>query len=182
LDDAQVSAEFKNRRRILLVALLLFFAITFGGIFNPDELRIIPETQEKLGFLACLLVFILFGVTHITTNAVALLTIARKRSITAIILTGLRNTIADFIEYCGGGSIVDLTDIENKRERLPFHLGQLPYNSPAFLFFAHLVPIIGPCSRILPEGCPKCHSLGTYQPPLPRICWVPRFFLLADLD
>ena len=134
----------EDRRRILLVALLLLNAITFAGIFKPDELRIFPETQEKLGFLACPLVFILIGATHIPTIPVVLLVVAWKGPIKATILAGLRNTIADFIEYYSGGSIGDLTDIENKRERLPFHLGRLPYNSPAFLFFARLVPIIGP--------------------------------------
>jgi uncharacterized membrane protein YdjX (TVP38/TMEM64 family) len=47
------------------------------------------------------------------------------------------------MDYYIGGSINVLTDLEKKKEKLPFHLGRLPYNSPKFLLFARMLPGFG---------------------------------------
>lgn len=125
---------------VLIVIITLIFILTF----DIEDLRQFLQKYEKPGLMICLLVYVFLGITFIPSDPVTLIVLAWKGPLIAIILSALGNTLAGMIEYAIGGNISDLADFEKGKEKLPFHLGRLPINSPIFLLLARAVPGFGP--------------------------------------
>jgi uncharacterized membrane protein YdjX (TVP38/TMEM64 family) len=69
-----------------------------------------------------------------------------------VLLAVIGNTLAAFAELLIGGSIGDISNFEQKKEKLPFHLEKLPINSPIFLLLARMLPGFGPKFVSLASG------------------------------
>jgi uncharacterized membrane protein YdjX (TVP38/TMEM64 family) len=146
--------------------LLLFFAaaILFAFNFKLTAFQAFLDEHETLGIFACLAAYILLGVTPIPAEPITLLIVAWKGPLPAIIVAAVGNTAAAMAEYYLGGSIRDVTDFESRKASLPFHLNELPVNSPAFLIFGRMIPGFGT----------KFVSIagGVYQVPMPTYLWT----------
>ena len=93
-----------------------------------------------------------------------MLVFAWKGPLFAILLATLGNTLAAIVEYFVGNDIKDLIDFEEKKKKLPFHLGQLPINSPVFLVLARMLPGYG--AKFVSIAC------GVYHVPMITHVWT----------
>ena len=103
----------------------------------------ILQKNENTGFLVCVIAYILLGVTLIPSEPITLMVLAWKGPLIAVLLAVIGNTLAAFAELLIGGRIGDISNFEQKKEKLPFHLEKLPINSPIFLLLARMLPGFG---------------------------------------
>ena len=146
------------------LVLFLLVAALVASTYNAEALSVFLHKYEKFALIISLLVYLFLSVTPIPTEPVALLVLAWKGPVIAILMATLGNTLSALVEYYIGGSIGGLTDFEKRREKLPFHLGRFPINSPVFLILARMLPAVGP----------KVVSVagGMYQVPLFTYLWT----------
>jgi len=128
---------------IVPMILFLIFAIFFSFNFDIAKLSDFLQKNENIGYFVCVIVYILLGVTVIPSEPVTLIILTWKGPLIAVLLAVIGNTLAAFAELLIGGSIGDISNFEQKKEKLPFHLGKLPMNSPIFLFLARMLPGFG---------------------------------------
>ena len=150
--------------RYLAILLPIIGAVIFAARFDAGSLAIFLQTHEQVGIVIYPFVYLLLGLTIIPSEPVTLLVLAWKGPLVAILLATLGNTLAVMAEYFVGMGIKDLTDFEKKRDRLPFHLGHLPINSPVFLIFARMLPGYG--SKFVSLAC------GVYHVPMSTYIWT----------
>lgn len=146
------------------LALFIVAAFILVKYINTALLKEFLDQHEKLGFLACLSAYVLLGVTVIPSDPITLLVITWKGPLAAILLAAMGNTLSSIVEFYVGRSIGDLADFEKQKEKLPFHLGQLPVNSPVFLIFARMLTSYG--SKFVSIAA------GVYQVPLSTYLWT----------
>lgn len=146
------------------LALFIVVAFIFARYFNTTAFKGFLDQHEKLGLIACLGAYVLLGVTVIPSDPITLLVITWKGPFVAILLAAVGNTLSSFVEFYIGRSIGDLADFEKQKEKLPFHLGRLPVNSPVFLIFARMLTSYG--SKFVSI------SAGVYQIPLSTYLWT----------
>ena len=128
---------------IVPMVIFLIFAIFFSFNFDIAKLSDFLQKNENIGYFVCVIVYILLGVTVIPSEPVTLIILTWKGPLIAVLLAVIGNTLAAFAELLIGGSIGDISNFEQKKEKLPFHLGKLPMNSPIFLFLARMLPGFG---------------------------------------
>jgi len=161
---------WEKGRKYVFLAIFVIVAIAFASIYDAEALKALLYKYDKFALVICLLVYLLLSVTPIPTEPVALFVLAWKGPVVAILVATLGNTLSALVEYYIGGSIGDLTDFEKKKEKLPFHLGRLPINSPLFQILARMLPGFGP-KFVSVAG-------GMYQVPLITYLWTA---ILANL-
>jgi len=127
----------------ILFALFMVVALIFALHFDVSQLKGFLQKYEQFGVAIVLLVYAILGVTPVPSEPVTLLVLAWKGPVAAILLATVGNTLASLVEFYIGDGVDNLTDFEKKKEKLPFHLGQLPINSPAFLILARMLPGFG---------------------------------------
>lgn len=150
--------------KIIPIMIFVIFAVIFAFTFDINVLKEFLEKNEKLGLIICLFIYILLGVTLIPAEPVTLLILAWKGPLVAIIMATLGNTLTGTLEFAVGGNIGDLANFEAKKEKLPFHLGRLPIDSPAFLLLARMLPGFG--SKFVSVAS------GVYQVPIRTFLWT----------
>lgn len=143
------------------MGLFFIFAIVFAFHFDVANMSKFLQKYENAGYLICLVVYILLGVTLIPSEPATLMILAWKGPFIAVLLAVIGNTLAAFAELLIGGSIGDFSNFEQKKDKLPFHLGRLPINSPIFLLLGRMLPGFGPKFISLASGV-YCVPLFTY--------------------
>ena len=137
---------------IVPMVIFLIFAIVFAFHFDTEKMSEFLQKNENTGFLVCVIAYILLGVTLIPSEPITLMVLAWKGPLIAVLLAVIGNTLAAFAELLIGGRIGDISNFEQKKEKLPFHLGKLPINSPIFLLLARMLPGFGPKFVSLASG------------------------------
>jgi uncharacterized membrane protein YdjX (TVP38/TMEM64 family) len=150
--------------KYLPLVIIIIGAIILAINFDISKLKGLLEKYEKFGIIICLFTYVILGLTVIPSEPVSILVLAWKGPAVAILLATIGNTLAAIVEFFIGGGIGDLANFEKKKEKLPFHLGKLPINSPAFLLLARMLPGFGP----------KFVSIvsGVYQVPMFTYLWT----------
>ncbi len=143
LKKLKISALRKKWRSILSITLAVLGGILIVSILKVESFQVILKTYEKFWLLICATIYPLLGLTFLPSEPLTLVIVAWKGPIIATVLATLGNTMAAVVEYYFGGSIGDLANFEKAKEKLPFGLGKLPFNSPKFLFIARLIPGFG---------------------------------------
>lgn len=143
MNNTNPATNWEKQSKYLALALFVLVAIFFAFTFNIETFRAFLQRYEKFGLITCFFTYILLGVTPMPSEPVTFLVLAWKGPLYAILLATLGNTASAILEFYIGGSIGDLTDFEKKKEKLPFHLGQLPMDSPLFLILGRMLPGFG---------------------------------------
>lgn len=164
LNHTKPSFAWAKSRKITILTLLILLAVAFAFVFDIHQLEAFLQQHRTIGVLISLVVYGLLGLTLIPSEPLTLLLLSQIGPVAAITLATLGNTLAAIVEFYIGGSIGDMTDFEQKKDKLPFHLGRLPIDSPAFLLIARMLPGYGP----------KFVSIagGIYQVPLSTYLWT----------
>lgn len=164
MNHTKPSFAWAKSRKITILTLLILLAVAFAFVFDIHQLEAFLQQHRTIGVLISLVVYGLLGLTLIPSEPLTLLLLSQIGPVAAITLATLGNTLAAIVEFYIGGSIGDMTDFEQKKDKLPFHLGRLPIDSPAFLLIARMLPGYGP----------KFVSIagGIYQVPLSTYLWT----------
>ena len=126
------------------VAALILLVILFMLHGNTQQLLEVMHRYSKLAVPISLLAYALLGATPVPSEPLTLFIVGLYGPWLAILLSTLGNTLAALIEFFVGGYINNLSDFEKRKAKLPFHLGNLPINSPIFLLLGRMLPGFGP--------------------------------------
>jgi uncharacterized membrane protein YdjX (TVP38/TMEM64 family) len=156
-----------NSTRIIkaVAALLLVIAATILALtLNTQELQGFLQRYKTWSIAVSLGIYTLLGATPVPSEPLTLIITSMYGPWLAALLATLGNTGAALIEFFIGGRISDLSDFEEKKKKLPFHLGELRFDSPAFLLLGRMLPGFGP----------KFVSVvaGIYQVPIWTYLWT----------
>ena len=156
-----------NSARIIkaVIALLLVITATILALtLNTQELQGFLQRYKTWSIAVSLGIYTLLGATPIPSEPLTLIITSMYGPWLAALLATLGNTGAALIEFFIGGRISDLSDFEEKKKKLPFRLGELPFDSPAFLLLGRMLPGFGP----------KFVSVvaGIYQVPIWTYIWT----------
>lgn len=148
----------------LLVAVLVILVILCMSKIDTTYLFDFIKRYEKASVLISLLVYTLLGATLIPSEPLTLFLINLYGPWPAALIATVGNTLAAFLEFSIGGNIGDVAEFEKQRARLPFHLGDIPIQSPLFLLLGRMLPGYGP--KFISLAC------GIYKVPLSTYAWT----------
>ncbi len=162
--DARGKSAWEKARTYLPLAVFIVGAFIFAKHFNAASFQAFLERYERFGSVLCLFAYVLLGVTPIPSEPVALLVIAWKGPVVAVILAVTGNTLSAIVEYYIGHSVGDLAEFEKRKAKLPLHLDRLPMTSPAFLILARMLPGYGSKFTSI--------AAGVYRVPMSTYLWT----------
>ncbi|HEX9028339.1 MAG TPA: VTT domain-containing protein [Anaerolineales bacterium] len=160
------SIEQNRSRSIksLLITLVLVLVLILFVSREMQQVRAFIRQSGWLGMLVSVGLYGLLGASPIPSEPLTVLITTIFGPFTAMLVAAFGNLFAALIEFYIGLKIGDVASFHQKKENLPFGIGKLPVDSPAFLIFARMLPGYGP----------KFVSLlgGVYHVPLWRYIWT----------
>ena len=129
------SHEFKYTRQLLIVLLVGLISL-FAFRQDVSGLLMIVRKYQNLSFIISLSLYTLLAATPIPSEPLTLILMTLYRPIVAVLIATIGNTLAALLEFFIGGNIGDLAEFEKWKAKLPFHLGEIPLQSPLFLLLA----------------------------------------------
>jgi len=124
----------------------------------------IIQKHQNLSMVISLSLYTFLGATLIPSEPLTLFLIKLYGPFLAVTVAAIGNTFAAFLEFFIGGNIVDRAEFEKRKAWLPFHLGDLPVQSPLFILLARMLPGFG--SKFVSLAC------GIYRVPLSTYAWT----------
>ena len=160
-DNVQKKNAWINISKYIALAVFIVMAFLIAKFYNIASLNQFFVMNEGLGYVICLFVYIVLDFTFIPNNAITLLVLAWMGPVAAVLLDTIGDTILALTDYYIGRKAGYVADLEEKKSKLPFHLGQIPIDSPTFLILGRMLPAIGPKFVSLTAGAYKV-SIRTY--------------------
>ena len=150
--------------KAVIAAFLIILATVLALTLNTQDLQNFLQKYKTWSIAVSLGLYAVLGATPIPSEPITVIFAGMYGPWLAALLATIGNTFAALIEFFIGGRINDLSDFEKKKAKLPFHLGDMPINSPAFLLLGRMLPGFGP----------KFVSIvsGVYQVPLWTYIWT----------
>ncbi len=155
-----------NLKSILILVITILVLFVIANYFSK-ELNQVKDFLEKAGpysFVIATVIYGLLGASPIPSEPLTAVLSGVFSPWKAMLVATIGNSLAAMVEYYLGGHIGHLANFSQNRAKLPFKLGQLPADSPAFLIFGRMIPAVGP----------KVISLtsGIYKVPIWRYLWT----------
>lgn len=166
--DSKTNPEPKKSNLLSILILIVTLALIFvAANYFSTEIGHIKEYLKQAGpyaFIVTVVIYGILGASPVPSEPLTAVLSGLFNPWQAMLVATLGNSLAALVEYFLGGHIGNIANFEEKREKLPFRLGQMPVDSPAFLIFGRMVPAIGP----------KVISLmsGIYKVPMGRYVWT----------
>ncbi|TLN14037.1 VTT domain-containing protein [bacterium] len=166
--DSMTNPEPKKTNLTSILALagtliLLFVAVNFFSK-EIDQVKEFIHQAGPYAFIVTVIIYGILGASPVPSEPLTAVLSGLFHPWEAMLVATLGNSLAAFVEYYLGTHLGHLTNFEEKRQKLPFHLGRFPVDSPIFLVFGRMIPAVGP----------KVISLtsGIYKVPLWRYLWT----------
>ena len=150
--------------RNLVLSLLIMAAAVFFISKDMEVIKRFILENQALGLFVAVVVYGVLGASLIPSEPLTVLIGAIFGPLIAIVIATLGNVLAAYVEYFIGRRVGTAASFAKNRDKLPFGLGKLPVQSPAFLIIGRMVPGVGP----------KLVSFlaGVYHVPLLRYLWT----------
>ena len=157
------SRDFKYPRQLLIILSVGLISLL---AFRQDisKFLTIVGKYPALSIVISLSLYALLGATPVPSEPLTLLLITLYRPIVTVLIVTIGNTLAALLEFFIGGNIGDLAEFEKRKAKLPFHLGEIPLQSPLFLLLARMLPGFGP--KFVSMAC------GIYKVRLSTYTWT----------
>jgi len=156
-----------NRGRILRICVVLFFIASVSYVascYKFSNIKTFIQQYEQYIILISLALYAVLGATPIPSELLTVFIASFEGPLLALILATFGNTLAALVEFYIGGSIGELSDFEKRKKQLPFHMGDLPIDSPILLLLGRMLPSFGP--KFISIIC------GIYKVPLFTYLWT----------
>lgn len=135
--------------------------------FLSKHTHFITALLLKSGALApivAILLYPLLAPTPITTDPITVVVGVAYGPLIGLLIAWVGNTLAAIVEYYLGHRLSKVTNFDKGKEKMPFGLGKLPVDSPAFLVFGRMIPGYG--GKIISI------LAGAYKVPMKRYIWT----------
>jgi len=153
-----------NREKVIRLFLMAVIIILVSYEFSTrgfSSLQKFIQTHRQFSVLISLAIYAVLGATPIPSEPLTIFIASLDGPIYALLMATVGNTLAALVEFYIGGNIGNLADFEEKKSRLPFHLGDLPIDSPYLLLLGRMLPGFGP--KFISIICGVYHiSMFTY--------------------
>jgi len=141
--------ETKKKENSQTVSILIrsVLIMILAAVFITQDMNKIKAfiiQAGVLGIFVSIALYALLGVTLIPSEPLTLFIGALFGPWMATLIAGTGNTLAAMIEYYLGTHIGSATNFQEKKDKLPFGLGSMKVDSPAFLIGARMIPGFGP--------------------------------------
>lgn len=163
-NNTSIENSWEKARKYIPLALFVVAAFLLAKTISIASLRDFLEKYEQLGLIVCLFAYIVLGVSLLPTEPITLLVLAWIGPVAAVILSTFGNTLSAVVDFYVGKSVGNFADFEKMKAKLPFHLGQLPMNSPITLIVVRFLPGYG--SKFISIAA------GIYQVPMITYLWT----------
>jgi uncharacterized membrane protein YdjX (TVP38/TMEM64 family) len=166
-DKQKLSKSRESRKKTLVTlftSLLFMAAIGAAVAFDFEKIKAFIGHSGVWGLVISIFVYAALGITFIPSEPLTLLIGAMFGPWVAVLVSWIGNTLAAIVEYYIGQRIGSASNFLEKKEKLPFGLGNLPIDSPWFLIGGRAIPLYGA----------KAISVlaGVYHVPMPRYIWT----------
>jgi uncharacterized membrane protein YdjX (TVP38/TMEM64 family) len=132
--------------------------------YKFSNIKTFIQQYEQYIVLISLALYAVLGATPIPSEPLTVFIASIEGPLLALILATFGNTLAALVEFYIGGSIGELSDFEERKKKLPFHMGDLPIDSPILLLLGRMLPGFGP--KFISIIC------GVYKVPLFTYLWT----------
>jgi uncharacterized membrane protein YdjX (TVP38/TMEM64 family) len=125
------------------LAILTFVAVVY---FLVKHTYYITQLVYRSGALAPIVALILYPAlapTPITTEPITLVLAVIYGPLFAVAMAVAGNMMSTVVEYYLGVRLGKATNFEEQKEKLPFGLGKMRVDTPAFLIFGRMIPGYG---------------------------------------
>ena len=129
---------------ILIFSILIMVLAAIMFTQNMSKIKVFVSQAGAWGILLSIMIYAILGLTLIPSEPLTLFIGALFGPVLATLIAGTGNTLSAFVEYYLGTHIGSATNFNEKKNKLPFNLGNLKVESPLFLIGARLVPGYGP--------------------------------------
>jgi uncharacterized membrane protein YdjX (TVP38/TMEM64 family) len=150
--------------RVLIISILVLMVILFFVSREMESVKDFIRGSGWIGILVSVGLYGVLGASVIPSEPLTILLSTVFGPFWAMMVAGAGNLLAAVIEYYLGAQLGDATSFAERKSKLPFGLGKLPIDSPAFLIAARMFPGYGP----------KLVSVlsGIYRVPIVRYIWT----------
>lgn len=163
--SSSITTTLKNKwQKIIPLVIFIVLAIIFAINLDIDQLKVFISNNESLSTLIFLAVYALLGLTPIPSEPVTFLALTLNGAWFAVGIVAVGNTLAALLEYFLGDQMSSLADFEQKKEKLPAAISQLPIQSPVYQLVVRAIPGFGPKFVGI--------SSGIYRVPLTTYIWT----------
>lgn len=135
--------------------------------FLSKHTYVITDLLIKSGPLAPIVATLLYPLlapTPITTDPITVVVGVAYGPLTGVIIAWIGNTLAAIVEYYLGSKIIKTETLKKGMNKMPFGLGKLPVDSPAFLIIGRMIPGYG--GKIISI------LAGAYKVPIKLYIWT----------
>lgn len=162
----QENKKNQLRKLISTIIAMVLFMVVIGilAAYDLEKIKSLIKQAGMWGIGLSVLVYAALGLTIVPSEPITLLVGALFGPWVALFTATVGNTFAAIVEYFMGRRIGTVSNLEEKKDRLPFGLAKLNINSPLFLIGARMIPGYGP----------KVVGLfaGVFHVPLWRFIWT----------
>ncbi len=126
-----------------IIGILVFVLVIY---FLAKHTHYITNLVTRSGVLAPIVALVLYPVlapTPITTEPITLIIAVSFGPFLAVVLATIGNMMSAVVEYYLGFRLGRATNFEKQKEKLPFGLGKMHVDTPAFLIFGRMIPGYG---------------------------------------
>ncbi len=149
---------------LLIIAIFVSVIAVIYVAKNGDDVQSFITKIGILGPAFSILLYAVLGASPIPSDPLSFINGAVFGPLWGTLISWAGNMVAAWMEYLIGAKISQVTEFEQKRQRLPWGLGKFPADSAWFLFLG----------RFIPEYGGKIVSIigGLYRVPLWRYTWT----------
>lgn len=161
----QEKRESKRRTIITIITTVLFMVVVAAIIkYDFGKIKDLIGRSGGWGIAISIVIYAVLGLTFIPSDPITILLGAMFGPWTALLVSGVGNTLAAMVEYYIGRRIGSASNFSEIKRSLPFGLEKLKVDSPLFLIFARMIPAYG--SKVVST------MAGMYHVPLRRYIWT----------
>ena len=144
MNEIDKAKSNRTKLAIVLSTVLVFILIVVLILSrNMDGIREFLLRSGMIGLVICVGLYGLLGASPIPSEPLTVLLSALYGPFYITIVATLGNLLSALVEYYIGRKIGDVSDFENRRQKLPFGLGKIPADSVIFLIVARFLPGYG---------------------------------------
>ena len=130
----------ENRRKISILVGVLLVGLIATIVFRVEDFLAFIEENRSLTLILSLLIYIVLGFTFIPSSPITLFLAVLIGPLLAALVATVGNSIAAVLEYKVGETVGDVLHFEERKQDLPFNLGELPITSPYLLTIGRILP------------------------------------------